>query len=198
MIDIDGRLGPLDGGRVAPRRQTLVAGFVILARQTEAQLLQGVQLMPFASVWREVFRKQCWRELELVQILMRATRWQPDPARVGQVIGWQRFWSGQVLAVTTQMLTEGPERAGLATIALGHALHSVVRLNPLLPPDAAPDDPFVAALLQVDAAAARLAEEQIRFLEQRPFGLERSEIEAALADKHEAVSGLWREFVERL
>ena len=198
MIDMDGRLGPLDDGRVAPRKQTLVAGFVIMARQTDAQLLQGLQLVPFTSAWHEVFHQPCWRELELVQLLMRVTRWQQDPAWTVQVLEWQRFWSGQVLAVTMQMLTEGLERAGLATIALGHALHTVVRLAPLLPPGAAADDPFVTALRHVDDEAGRLAEAQVRFLGQRPFGLERAEIEAALAEKHEAVSGLWRKFVEQL
>jgi hypothetical protein len=80
MIDMDGRLGPLDDGRVAPRKQTLLAGFVIMARQTDAQLLQGLQLVPFTSAWHEVFHQPCWRELELVQLLMRVTRWQQDPA----------------------------------------------------------------------------------------------------------------------
>lgn len=199
MIALDGLLGPLDAeGRVAAGKQTRLASFLIAAHQANAQLLQGVELVPFETAWHGVFHSQLWRELELVQLLLRVTRWAPDLALAGEAAAWQSFWWRQQLEVGAAALREGAERASVAAIALGHALHSVVRLTPLLAQGAAPQDPFNAALIGADLEAGRMIQAQIRFLKELPFGLERAEIERLVAEKRDAVSELWQGFVATL
>lgn len=199
MIEAAGRLGPLDGsGRIAPPKQTRLASFVILAHQTNARLLQGVELMPFQSAWHEAFHRQYWREIELIQLLLRATAWTPELGGAARAMRWQSFWSGQVLEVTGQVFTAGPERAALTALALGHAVHSVMRLSPLLPEGAAADDAFVAALRRVDEESDRIVEAQASFLAGSPLAGDPAVVEAALADKRAAVDGLWQEFLQGL
>lgn len=199
MIALDGLLGPLDAsGRVAPEKQTRLASFLITAHQANVQLLQGVELIPFETVWHGVFHSQLWHEIELVQLLLRVTTWVPDLALAGEAAAWQSFWWRQQLEIGTTAMREGAERASVAATALGHALHSVVRLTPLLPQGASPHDPFNAALIGADLEAGRMIQAQIRFLKELPFGLERAEIERLVAEKRDAVSELWQAFVSKL
>jgi len=199
MIDLDGLLGPLDAeGRVAPGKQTRLASFVIAAHQANAQLLLGVELIPFDSVWHGVFHGQLWHDLELVQLLLRVTRWSPSLALAAEAAEWQSFWWRQQLEIGGLAVREGAARASVAATALGHALYSIVRLTPLLPQGAARDDPFVAALHHADLEAGRMIQAQIRFLKELPFGLDRAAIEALLVEKRDAVDELWQAFVIRL
>jgi hypothetical protein len=199
MMALDGLLGPLDAeGRVAPAKQTRLASFLITAHQANAQLLQGVELIPFETAWHGVFHSQLWREIELVQLLLRVTRWVPDLALAAEAATWQSFWWRQQIEIGATAMRDGAERSAVAATALGHALHSIVRLTPLLPQGAAQDDPFNAALVGADLEAGRMIQAQIRFLKELPFGLDRTEIERLVAEKRDAVSDLWQGFVATL
>ena len=199
MIEAQGRLGPVDAaGRVSPAKQTRLASFVILAHQTSARLLQAVELMPFAKGWRETLANQYWREIELVRVLLQATAWTPEITSATGAVRWQAFWSGQALEVSGKLFTAGPKQSALAAMALCQAVHGVMRLTPLLPPEAAPDDPFALALKQLDQAGEEALRLRSRLFVPSPFAVGRSQAERVLAEKHAAVTGLWHEFLAGL
>lgn len=196
MIEAQGRLGPVDAaGRVSPAKQTRLASFVILAHQTSARLLQAVELMPFAKGWRETLTSQYWQEIELIRLLLQATAWTPEITSATGAVRWQTFWSGQAIEVSGKLFTAGPKQSALAAMALCHAVHEVMRLAPLLPPEAAADDPFAAALRQHDQVGEEAMRLQGRLFAPSPFAVGRSEAERALAEKRAAVAALWREFL---
>jgi len=81
-------------------------------------------------------------------------------------------------------------------LTLSHAMLSVVRFVPLLPPDMPVDSsPFVASLSRLEVESGRLIQSQIRFLKDMEVDLDRDAKERIIEQQHSIVSGIFDEFL---
>ncbi|WP_207540404.1 hypothetical protein [Sabulicella rubraurantiaca] len=179
-------LGPLDpAGRVPPWQQTrlgafLVAGYGALASSASAQSLWTHGPVAIA------LQQQAAVASGIVGAIMRGVAWQWDPWWMARASVSQAAWLPR--------LAHGPDvMRGLAldSLALGLAIVTVVRPAPLLPPDASPDDPFVAALGLVELESGRLLQPNLRLLRQMAEEMPRSVVEEAVEARLASVQRLW-------
>ena len=184
-------------GRIAPSAQARLASFLMAAHGAHALALQPVEMQSFDSGWQNLIHEQYWSSLEASQLLLRTARWVPSPALMADQLRSGAFWAqrqGEIL----QAAVGGPMAAAAAACIMGHAIHTVPRLGPLLPPEADLTDPFAMALATLDLKAGQLVQTQIRFLKDAPHGLPPLQVAADLERLRGRLGELWESFTDSL
>jgi hypothetical protein len=185
--------GPLDSaGCVPPHQQTRVAAFLVSAHGALARQFAFALPVKLESAWQAELHAQCYREAEIVSLLLRATSWVPDLALGYMAASWEAAWfpkpiggiEGQSLALA----------ADLATRA--HAIHAGIRPAALLPVEANTRDPFVTALRRIEFESSRLLQAQIILLKGSDLTPFRDAVSAILEQRHVDIRKLWTEALE--
>jgi hypothetical protein len=187
--------GPLDSeGRVPARQQTRVAAFLISAHAALARQLAVSVPLQLQAGWQTELHAQLYREAEIVSLLLRATAWAPDPTVALLMMSWEAAW----LLKPTTGIADWKEGLKIDMAALGHALHAAIRPAALLPPEAAPLDPFVVALRRIEFESGRLMQAQILFLKDPGLLPIRNDVNAAVERRHTQVRELWWAMLESI
>ncbi len=183
---------------LTPEMETRIALFVSASKAVNLPFLSLASAAPATTFAWQAINTQLFREAEALALLMRVTRWTPDPmvymlsaqltaplyaecVRLG--------WSGGA--------TQG-EGIGLAALAFGHALLATVRLAPILPPGEIPANPFAVALLRIEQENGRLLQTQIRLLKDGFAGVSLSDREVVIAEKAALVEAAFSSFLDSL
>ena len=163
-------------GRVVPAQQARLGAFLVSAYGGLARLgaMQGLWLGGPAGV---ALQAQGFAAAGLVAALLRATAWRPDPWVALHAAAWEGAWL--------------PRPGAADALALGLAIETVVRPLPLLPPGAAQDDAFAAALLLAEAEAGRLLQPNLRLLKAMAAEGSRGAIEDVVEARRAQVAALW-------
>jgi hypothetical protein len=185
-------LGPLDAaGRVPPRQQTRVAAFLLSCHGAMARQLGLVLSWQMNPAWHAELNAQFFHQAEIVALLLRATSWTPDPELLFLLPGWEASWlprPGNGIADRAQGTT-------IDIVALGHALHSVIRPAALLPQETAAQDPFALALRRIEFESSRMMQAQIMFLKGADLLPLREAVTAAVESRHLQVRKLWHDML---
>jgi hypothetical protein len=185
-------LGPLDAaGRVPPRQQTRVAAFLLSCHGAMARQLALALSWQINPAWHGELNAQLFHEAEIGALLLRATSWTPDPELLFLIPRWEAAWlpkPGEGIADRTQGMT-------IDIVALGHAVHSVMRPSALLPQEAAAQDPFTLALRRIEFESGRMMQAQVMFLKSAELLPLRSRVTAAVEGRHLQVRTLWLEML---
>lgn len=170
-------------GRVIPAQQARLGAFLVSAYGALARLgaLQAPWIGGPAGV---ALQAQGFAAAGLVAALLRATVWRPDPWVTMHALAWEGAWL--------------PRPGGMDALALGLAIETVVRPLLLLPPEAARDDAFAAALLLAEAESGRLLQPNLRLLKAMAVEAGRAPVEAAVEARRAAVAALWEELLAAL
>jgi hypothetical protein len=183
---------------LTPEMETRIALFVGASKAVNLPFLSLAGMGPATTVAWQAINAQLFREAEALTLLMRVTRWAPDPMvyvlssqltvplyaesiRVG--------WSGG---------TAQGEGIGLSALAFGHALLATVRLAPIIPPEEVPANPFAVALMRIEQENGRLLQTQIRLLKDGFAGVSLSDREGVIAEKAALVEAVFSRFLESL
>jgi hypothetical protein len=185
-------LGPLDAaGRVPARQQTRVAAFLLSCHGAMARQLALALSWQMNPAWHAELNAQLFHEAEIVALLPRATSWTPDPELLFLLPGWEMSWlprPSEGFADRTQGMT-------IDIVALGHALHSVIRPAALLPQETAAQDPFALALRRIEFESGRMMQPQIMFLKSASLLPLRDAVSVAVEGRHLQVRKLWQEML---
>lgn len=170
-------------GRVEPPQQARLGAFLVSAYGALARLgmAQGMWLGGPPGV---ALQAQGFAAAGLVAALLRATAWRPDPWVAMQLPRWEAEWL--------------PRAGATDALALGLAIETVVRPLPLLPPEAAPDDAFAAALRLAEAESGRLLQPNLRLLKAMVPTTPREEVEAVVEARRAGVAALWASLLDAL
>jgi hypothetical protein len=181
-------LGPLDSaGRVPPRQQTRVAGFLMSCHGAMARQLTFALASQMKPSWHNDLNAQFFREAEIVSLLLGATSWLPDLELPFLASSWEAAWVPRSLAG----IADRVQGLTIDIAALGHALHAVIRPAALLPNEASTLDPFNLALRKIEFESSRLIQSQILFLKSADLLPVRDAVNAALEGRHLQVRELW-------
>jgi hypothetical protein len=182
-------LGPLENqGMVPVGQQTRVSAFLISAHGAHARMLAAMLPAGLRSGWQTELHGPFCRELEIVSLLTRATRWGPDPMLPLLAASWELEW----LPSPAEGVSDPWQGLLIDTAAFGHALHAAIRPAALLPEQSAPTDPFVCALQRIEFESGRLMQAQILYLKGSELAPARDAVSAAVERRHAQVRRLWR------
>ena len=185
-------LGPLDAtGRVPPRQQTRVAAFLVSCHGAMARQLAITLAWQMKASWQTELNAQFYRETEIVSLLLRATSWVPDPELLFLLPWWEEAW----LPKPSDGIADRTQGMTIDTVALGHALHSVIRPAALLPQKTAAQDPFALALRRIEFESGRVMQAQIMFLKSADLLPLREAVSGAFEGRHFQVRKLWQEML---
>lgn len=185
-------LGPLDAaGRVPPRQQTRVAAFLLSCHGAMARQLGLALSWQINPAWHAELNTQFFHQAEIVALVLRVTSWTPDPELLFLLPHWETSWlprPSSGIADRTQGMT-------IDIVALGHALHSVIRPAALLPQETAAWDPFALALRRIEFESGRMMQAQAMFLKSADLLSLRKAVTAAVEGRHLQVRKLWQEML---
>ena len=140
-----------------------------------------------------------FRESEALTLLMRVTRWTPDPMVYMQSARLVApLYAECVRARLRGLAATGRRRSGLEALAFGHALLATVRLAPILPREVRGATPFAVALLRIEQENGRLLQTQIRLLKDGYADVPVADREAVIAEKARLVEGAFSRFLNSL
>ena len=185
-------LGPLDAARRMPStQQTRIATFLLSCHGAMARQLALALAWQMNPAWHAELNAQLFHEAEIVALLPRATSWTPDPELLFLLPMWETSWlprPSEGIADRTQGMT-------IDIVALGHALHSVIRPAALLPLETAAQDPFALALRKIEFESGRMMQAQIMFLKSADLLPLRNAVNAAVEGRHLQVRKLWQDML---
>jgi hypothetical protein len=185
-------LGPLDAaGRVPPRQQTRIAAFLLSSHGAMARQLALALSWQMNPAWHAELNAQFFHEAEIVTLLPRATSWTPDPELLFLLPMWETSW----LPRPSKGITDRTHGITIDIVALGHALHSVIRPAALLPQETTAQDPFALALRKIEFESGRVLQAQIMFLKSADLLPLRNTVTAAVEGRHLQIRKLWREML---
>jgi hypothetical protein len=184
------QLGPLDAaGRVPAWQQTRLAGFLLSAYGALARGAQAQALLASGPA-AVALQQQAAAAVGLAAALWRGTAWVPDWWVPLRAPFWEAAWLPLPHPPPGDRATGMAGRA-LDSLALGLAIETVLRPAPLLPPDAATEDGFAAALGLIELESARLVQPNLRLLKLLSETLSRAPVEAAVEARRAQLAALW-------
>ncbi len=187
--------GPLEAnGRVPPRQQTRVAGFLVSAHGALARQFGLALPARFEAAWQTELNAQFYRESEIVSLLMRATTWIPDFALGPMAASWEMAW----LPIPIDGMTDHARAQTIHLATLAHAVHAGIRPAALLPTESNANDPFVMALRRIEFESSRLLQAQILYLKGPDLIPFRDAVSTVLERRHAEVRRLWTETLESI
>lgn len=182
-------------GRVPASVQTRLSSFLMSAHGAQARMLAAGS-MPgnVGNPWQVEQHAQFCREMEIVTLLGRATRWVPDPMLMLLAWQWETAWLPHPVADARTPM----EALSLDAAAFGHTLHSAIRPATLLPETADLADPFALALHRLEFESGRLLQAQLLLLKSDRLAEVRDAVTAAVAYRHAQIVALWRDVIDSL
>ncbi len=183
---------------VGPDDQTRITLFIQSLKAINSGILAKLEFQPLDWAPWKFLHTQYYRELEMATLMGRATSWSTSPMvylEAGNLnMGlWNRTQAWDYLQAP---LAE--DERFYRYLAMSHALLSVVRLIPLLPPSLPLDTPFLQALHDVEEENGRQIQLQIRLLKELDMGMERTEREALVEEERERVEACYLELLASL
>ncbi|MCV6596671.1 MAG: hypothetical protein OIF40_06270 [Mangrovicoccus sp.] len=149
---------------LTPRLETRIALFISTTKSLNLPFLAMAENAPARSPAWQALNSQLFRECEALNVLMRVTRWAPEP---------MLYWRNTEIAaplMTAQLSRRvglfAPSVASMASfeaLAMGHALLATTRLTPIIP-ETLMLEPFPMALMRIEQENGRLLQTQIRLL----------------------------------
>ncbi len=178
--------------------QSRITLFVQSLKAINSGVLARLEFQPLDWAPWKFLHTQYFRELEMSTLLSRATSWSTNPLvymEAGTLnLGlWSRTRAWDYMQAPLE-----PDARFYRYLAMSHALLSVVRLIPLLPPSLPLDTPFLQALHDVEEENGRQIQLQIRLLKQLELGLSRKEREALVEEERDKVEACYLELLESL
>ncbi|WP_297975900.1 hypothetical protein [uncultured Amaricoccus sp.] len=183
---------------LTPEMETRIALFVGASKAVNLPFLWLAGMAPATSVAWQAINTQLFRESEALTLLLRVTRWTPDP--MVYVLSSQLtapLYAESLRLGWSDGAAQG-EGIGLAALAFGHALLATVRLAPIIPAEEVPANPFAVALLRIEQENGRLLQTQIRLLKDGFAGMSLSDRESAIAEKAALVEATFSSFLDSL
>jgi hypothetical protein len=176
---------------VSSRQQTRVAAFLLSCHGAMARQLAFACSCNMNPAWHVELNAQLFHEMEILALLLRATCWTFDPELPLLIPNWEMCW----LPKPGDGTADRPRAMTIDTVALGHALHSVIRPAALLPQEAVAQDPFALALRKIEFESGRAMQAQIMFLKSAELASLRGPVTTAVEGRHVQVRKLWQEML---
>jgi hypothetical protein len=181
-------LGPLDdSGRIPAQQQTLVSSFLMSAHGAHARQLAAALPMSLHYGWQLELHSQFCREMEILSLLTRATKWVPIPTLPLSLWQWEQAW----LPKPVEDMADKRQALLLDLAAFGHALHTVIRPAALLPEGFDAGNPFALAMRRIEFESGRLMQAQILFLKGPELVAVRDAVTAAVERRHGQIRKIW-------
>lgn len=185
-------LGPLGATcRVPPWQQTRVSSFLLSCHGAMARRLAFVLACQANPAWQADLNAQLFHEAEIVSLLLRTTSWMPDSELLLLLPNWEIAW----LPRPSDGFADWRQGLTIDTVALAHALHSVIRPAALLPQQVAAEEPFTLALRKIEFESGRMMQAQIMFLKSADLLPFRNAVNAAVEGRHLQVRTLWQQML---
>jgi hypothetical protein len=150
-----------------------------------------------AIAW-QALNTQFFHESEALTLLLRVTRWSPDPLVYARSVPLVAPLYAESMRVGFKGLPRQGEAIGIEALALGHALLATVRLTPILPDGPAGQTPFAVALMRIEQENGRLVQTQIRILKDGYADIPIKDREAVIARKAALVEAAFDRFLDSL
>jgi hypothetical protein len=181
-------LGPLDtDGCVPAHQQTRLSAFLLSAHGAQARQLAVALPWSLKDGWQVELHAQYCREIEILSLIGRSTKWVPDPTLAFTIWQWETAW----LPRPVQEVSDQALALLIDLAAFGHAVHSVIRPAALLPEFELHNNPFALAMKRVEFESGRLMHAQIVFLKSQQLVPVRPAVSAAVERRHTQVRELW-------
>ncbi|MCH8506630.1 MAG: hypothetical protein LAT50_20270 [Ectothiorhodospiraceae bacterium] len=185
-------------GLVGADDQTRITLFIQSLKAINSGILAKLEFQPLDWAPWKFLHTQYYRELEMATLMGRATSWSTNPVVYLEASNlnlglWNRTQAWDYL----QAPLAADERF-YRYLAMSHALLSVVRLIPLLPPSMPLDTPFLQALHDVEEENGRQIQLQIRLLKELDMGMDRKQREALVEEEGERVEASYLELLASL
>jgi hypothetical protein len=181
-------LGPLDtDGCVPAHQQTRLSAFLLSAHGAQARQLAVALPWSLKDGWQVELHAQYCREIEILSLIGRSTKWVPDPTLAFMIWQWETAW----LPRPVQEVSDQALALLIDLAAFGHAVHSVIRPAALLPEFELHNNPFALAMKRVEFESGRLMHAQIVFLKSQQLVPVRPAVSAAVERRHTQVRELW-------
>ncbi|MGF1561262.1 MAG: hypothetical protein ACFB3T_03665 [Geminicoccaceae bacterium] len=178
---------------LTPLAQTRISAAAMAAHAANLRALLNLTWLRLEEPWGGVFQQQYFRAYELIAAISRPTEWVVDPWSVQLSARFEGTLSRERL----DMFSSGPggyrQAVWLDALALGHAVHSTVRLTPLLPPGTDMLSPYPAAAQYLDLQSGQLIQAHIRCLKGDVLELPEAYIDVVLESRRACVNALWRD-----
>jgi hypothetical protein len=188
-------LGPLDiDGCVPAHQQTRLSAFLLSAHGAQARQLAVALPWSLRDGWQVELHSQYCREIEILSLIGRSTKWVPDPTLAFMIWQWEAAW----LPRPVQEISDQALALLIDLAAFGHAVHSVIRPAALLPEFELHNNAFALAMKRVEFESGRLMHAQIVFLKSQQLVPVRPAVSAAVERRHSQVRQLWDEMLRGL
>lgn len=183
---------------VGPDDQSRITLFVQSLKAINAGVLARLELQPLDWAPWKFLHTQYYRELEVSTLLGRATSWSTNPLVYVEAGNLNLGLWNRTRAWDYMQAPLAPDARFYRYLAMSHALLSVVRLIPMLPPSLPLDTPFLQALQEVEEENGRQIQLQIRLLKELELGLSRAEREALVEEERDRVEACYLELLQSL
>ncbi len=150
-----------------------------------------------AIAW-QALNTQLFHESEALTLLLRVTRWAPDPLVYAQSLPLVAPLYAESMRVGFKGLPRPGDAIGIEALALGHALLATIRLTPILPDGPTGQTPFAVALMRIEQENGRLVQTQIRMLKDGYASIPVEDREAIIAHKAALVEHAFGRFLDAL
>lgn len=182
-----------------PELQTKISLFLSTAKNANAMFLGTVEFRPFVGIEQQMLHTQYFQELESVMLLSKVTRWATDPKIFSEAVNIAAPIINEWRSIAGFFGMGYMEPAGYYRgLALGHALLSQLRLSPIIPPNADPADPYVAALRRIEQDDARIIQTQITLLRSGAPELSADTCETLIESEQETIRDCFLNFLQWL
>jgi hypothetical protein len=188
-------LGPLDtDGCVPARQQTRLSAFLLSAHGAQARQLAVALPWSLRDGGQVELHSQYCREIEILSLIGRSTKWVPDPTLAFMIWQWEAAW----LPRPVQEVSDQALALLIDLAAFGHAVHSVIRPAALLPEFELHNNAFALAMKRIEFESGRMMHAQIVFLKSQELVPVRPAVSAAVERRHGQVRQLWDEMLRGL
>jgi hypothetical protein len=185
-------LGPLDtDGCVPAHQQTRLSAFLLSAHSAQARQLAVALPWSLRDGWQVELHSQYCREIEILSLIGRSTKWVPDPALAFMMWQWEAAW----LPRPVQEVSDQALALLIDLAAFGHAVHSVIRPAALLPEFELHNNAFALAMKRIEFESGRMMHAQIVYLKSPQLVPVRPAVSAAVERRHGQVRQLWDEML---
>ena len=182
-----------------PELQSKISLFLSTAKNANALFLGTVEFRPFIGIEQQLLHTQYFQELESVMLLSKVTHWANDPRIFTEAVN-----------IAAPIISEWRSIAGFfgmgylepegyyRGLALGHALLSQLRLSPIIPLNANPADPYIAALRRIEQDDARIIQTQITLLRSGAPDLSPDTCESLIEAEQDTIRACFLKFLQWL
>jgi hypothetical protein len=148
--------------------QTRMSLLLLAIKNANALVLSKVEVMPVEWIPYSLMHSQVYKEMELIGLIQRLTKWSPNPMLYveGSQLTfklWKNAGIGKYLLSTGNV-----DKNFFEYLALSHCFMTEVRFFPLFPMNIPMTEKYIALLRMIETENEKQMQLQIRFLKGAP------------------------------